>query len=212
MDEQETRSTHVESDVVRAFIAIELDRAVLNALDKLQVELKREASGRAVRWVAGDGIHLTLKFLGDVPAAQIPAIRAGLERACQPYKPFGLACSDLGCFPNNQRPRVVWVGVREPGGILSALQQAVEREIAPLGYPTEDRGFTPHLTLGRAQRAASTEELRRLGDLIASRSVGEIARMEARSVSLMRSELRSPGAVYTCLADVALGARRQISS
>jgi RNA 2',3'-cyclic 3'-phosphodiesterase len=208
MDGQETGSTQAGPEVVRTFIAIELDRVVLKALDKLQAELKREAPDRAVRWAASDGIHLTLKFLGDVPSAQIPAIKAWLERACQPYRPFDLTCSDLGCFPNTQRPRVVWVGVREPGGILSALQQAVEREIAPLGYPTEDRGFTPHLTLGRAQRAASTADLRRLGDLIASRSIGEIARMEVRSISLMRSELRSTGAVYTCLADVALGARR----
>lgn len=191
---------------VRAFVAIELDRAMLRALETMQSVLKREAPTWAVRWADSGGIHLTLKFLGDVPATQIPAIRAGLECACQPYRPFVLTCEGLGCFPNNQRPRVVWVGVRETIGVLSALQRAVEREIAPLGYPTEGRGFTPHLTLGRARDTASSDELRRLGSLIAARAAGEIARMEARSVSLMRSELRPTGAVYTRLADVTLQA------
>lgn len=192
------------SEMVRAFIAIELDHAILRALDKLQAELKRQTPQKAVRWVASTGIHLTLKFLGDTPAAQLEDLNAGLQRACQGFGPFTIACSGLGCFPNPSRPRVVWVGIDEPRGVLAGLQRAVEREIAPLGYPTEDRGFSPHLTLGRVGRDASRDDARRLGELIVSRQVGKLAQMEAHAVSLIRSELRPTGAVYTRLYEAEL--------
>lgn len=191
-------------EMFRAFIAIELDHAVLKALDRAQSELKREVPPGVVRWVKGSGIHLTLKFLGDVPAGQIQDLDAALRRACGSCGPFTLSIVGLGCFPNPGRPRVVWVGVEEPGGVLGKLQQAVEREIAPLGYPTESRAFSPHLTLGRAQRSASKSELRALGDVVVLRRVGQLAQMEVSAVSLIRSDLRPTGAVYTPLAQVPL--------
>jgi RNA 2',3'-cyclic 3'-phosphodiesterase len=200
------------SGTVRAFIAIELERDVLKALDRVQSELKRRVRGDSVRWTSSSGIHLTLKFLGNVPADQVPAIVSGIERACVPFESFPLSFADLGCFPNLQRPRVVWVGLESASDVLMALQHAVEIEIAPLGYPPEERGFTPHLTLGRAQRTASTEDLRTVGRLIGERQVGQIASMQVNAVSLMRSELRPAGAVYTCLHEVPLGERARGSN
>ena len=193
-------------EMVRAFIAIELDHTVLKALDRVQAELKREVPNGVVRWVKSSGIHLTLKFLGDVPAGQIQDLDAGLRRACGSFRPLTLVIAGLGCYPNPGRPRVVWVGVEEPGGVLGNLQQAVEREIAPLGYPSEARTFSPHLTLGRAQRMASKSELRSLGDVVVSRRVGQLAQMEVSAVSLIRSDLRPTGAVYTPLAQASLEA------
>lgn len=195
----EDKAERAPSGTVRAFIAIELERDVLKALDRVQSELRRQVRGNAVRWTASSGIHLTLKFLGNVPLEQVPAITAGLARACAPFQSFPLSFAHLGCFPNLQRPRVVWVGLESASGVLSDLQRAVEAEIAPLGYPTEERGFTPHLTLGRAQRTASTEELRAVGRLIGEREVDQVASMRVDEVSLMRSELKPTGAVYTCL-------------
>jgi 2'-5' RNA ligase len=192
-------------EMIRTFIAIELDHAVLKALDKLQGELKREIPGNAVRWVSSTGIHLTLKFLGDVLVEQIPLIKTGIEQASQPHDPFTVTCLGTGCFPNVQRPRVVWVGVQDLSGTLKRLQQAVEKAIAPLGYPTEAREFSPHLTLGRVQRTLSPDELQRLSNFIRDRQSRQIAAMEVHSVSLMRSDLRSTGAVYTCLANIPLG-------
>jgi len=192
------------AETIRAFIAIELDHAVLKALDKLQTELRRDSSQKAVRWVDAGGIHLTLKFLGDVPIAQLDDLNVGLQRACQGFAPFIISCVGLGCFPNPSRPRVIWVGVDEPRGILAELQRAVEREIAPLGYPAEDRPFSPHLTLGRVRREASRDDMRRLGELVTGHQVGKLAQMETRAVSLIRSDLRPTGAVYTQLAKVTL--------
>ncbi len=203
----EDRGQSAPPGTIRAFIAIELESDVLKALDRVQSELKRQVPGNPVRWTASSGIHLTLKFLGNVPTGQVPQITAGLERACAPFESFPLSFAHLGCFPNLQRPRVVWVGLESASGVLTDLQRAVEAEIAPLGYPTEERGFTPHLTLGRAQRTASTDELRAVGRLIGERQVDQVASMRVNEVSLMRSDLRRTGAVYTRLFEAPLQGR-----
>jgi 2'-5' RNA ligase len=93
--------------------------------------------------------------------------------------------------------------VQEESGTLARLQEAIEREVAPLGFPTEKRGFSPHLTLGRVKRA-STGERRRLGELIRGTEIGSLGQMTARAVSLMRSDLKPSGAVYMQLRSVAL--------
>jgi 2'-5' RNA ligase len=189
---------------IRTFIAIELDESIKDGLTKLQERLKGEAPRGSVRWVRLEGIHLTLKFLGDVPADQIGEIAKALQKSCQGFAPFSLSCGGLGCFPNLKRPRVLWVGIQEETGTLAQLQKAIEENVAPLGYPTEKRKFSPHLTLGRVQKRASSGDRRRLGELVEASEIGNLGQMEVRSVNLMRSDLRPSGAVYTRLAKVEL--------
>jgi 2'-5' RNA ligase len=189
---------------IRTFIAIELDESIKDGLTRLQERLKGKAPRGSVRWVRSEGIHLTLKFLGDVPADQIGEITEALQESCQSFAPFSLSCGGLGCFPNLKRPRVVWVGVQEETGTLAQLQKAIEKNVAPLGYPPEKRKFSPHLTLGRVQRRVSPGDLRRLGELVGASEIGTLGQMKVHSVNLMRSDLRPSGAVYTQLAEVEL--------
>ena len=189
---------------IRTFIAIELSESIKDDLTKLQERLKGEAPRGSVRWVRAEGIHLTLKFLGDVPADQIGEITKALQKSCQGFAPFSLSCGGLGCFPNLKRPRVMWVGIQEETGTLAQLQKAIEENVAPLGYPPEKRKFSPHLTLGRVQRRVSSGDLRRLGELVGASEIGTLGHMEVRSVNLIRSDLRPSGAVYTRLAEVEL--------
>ena len=189
---------------IRTFIAIELDESIKDSLTELQERLKGEAPRGSVRWVRPGGIHLTLKFLGDVPADQIGEIAEALQEGCQGFASFYLSCGGLGCFPNLKRPRVVWVGVQEETGTLARLKKSIEENVAPLGYPTEKRKFSPHLTLGRVQKRAGSGDLRQLGELIGALEIGMLGQMQVRSVNLMRSDLRSSGAVYTRLAEVEL--------
>ena len=153
-------------DAIRAFIAIELPEAILGELDNIEARLKPQMPHDALRWVKADSIHLTLKFLGQVPSDQLDLITSSLRTAAAAHAPFVLEVKGAGCFPNIHRPRVVWVGVQEHDHRLHGLQRAVENAIAPLGYPTEIRDFTPHLTLGRVARDARqtrSEEDRRTG-------------------------------------------------
>jgi len=157
-----------------------------------------------VRWVKPGGIHLTLKFLGDVPANRIEEIERALTQACAGFPAFSLSVGGLGCFPNPRRPRVVWVGVQEESGTLAGLQKAIEDGMEKLGFAPEGRKFHAHLTLGRTQRRASSGDVRRLGRLVQEIEIGPLGQMEARSVSLIKSDLKPTGAVYTQLAAVRL--------
>jgi 2'-5' RNA ligase len=192
---------------VRTFIAIELDENIKAALTKLQEQLKAKVPQDTVRWVGPEGIHLTLKFLGNLPANRIEQVEQAIAQACAGFRSFPFSVGGLGCFPDTRRPRVVWVGVQEDTGILTRLQKSIEDGMEKLGFPPEERGFQAHLTLGRTQRRASSGDVRRLGQIVDETDIGELGRMEARAVSLMRSDLKPTGAVYTRLAEVRLEGR-----
>jgi 2'-5' RNA ligase len=192
---------------VRTFIAIELDDELRENLGRLQARLRDRLSPRSVRWVRPEDIHLTLKFLGDTPQEKLEEIQAALARAAMEVAPFTITVGGLGCFPNPRRPRVVWVGLQEVTGRLKQLRDAVEEGVAPLGFPTEKRAFSPHLTLGRVQRHASKSEVREIGELVTGTQIGTIDEMAVGAVSYIKSDLRPIGAVYTMLFEAELGER-----
>jgi RNA 2',3'-cyclic 3'-phosphodiesterase len=186
-------------DAIRAFIAIELPAAILAEVEQVEARLKPQVPADTVRWVKADSIHLTLKFLGQVPSDQLGLITSALRSAVSLHAPFMLEISEAGCFPNVHRPRVVWVGVKDDGHHLHALQRAVENSISPLGYPTEVRDFTPHLTLGRLARDVRQIDQKKIGDAVQAAAVGSLGHWEVKQVALIRSDLKPTGAEYTVL-------------
>ena len=189
---------------LRTFIAVELDKELLGNLVDLQDRLRGQVAPRSVRWVRPEGIHLTLKFLGEIRPDQVDAVNVALAQAASEVRPFTFTVGGMGCFPNTRRPRVIWVGLYEPTGTLSRLRDAVESHVAPLGFPTEKRPFRPHLTLGRVQRYASKSEVREIGEVIASSEIGALDEMRVGQVSFIKSDLRPGGAVYTTLYEAQL--------
>ena len=192
----------------RTFIAIELDEELQSNLKQVQDLLRGQLSPHSVRWVRPDGIHLTLKFLGDTPTSRLDEIRIAVARAAAEVEPFAFTVAGVGCFPNSRQPRVVWVGLQEPTGALARLREAVEAHVAPLGFPTERRSFSPHLTLGRVQRHASRSEVREIGQVVATREIGTLDTMTVTEVCHIKSDLRPSGAVYTTLFGARLGETR----
>jgi len=190
---------------VRAFVAIELTESIKAELSRLQGELKRSKSA-SVKWVNPEGIHLTLKFLGNVDASEIPTLTSALSEAVRGVVPFRLELGNTGAFPNINSPKVVWVGVEGELEWLLTLHNNIERALTPLGFTSENRAFSPHLTLGRVREESSSEERRRLGEAVASLKAGERPSFRVESLSLMRSILTREGAIYNCLASFALGA------
>jgi RNA 2',3'-cyclic 3'-phosphodiesterase len=184
-------------EILRTFIAIELNEALHVALRSVQEKLKRQTPPGSVKWVGPDGIHLTLKFLGDTPASRIHEIEAALRVACTGLEPFEFSVEGRGCFPNFHRPRVIWVAVREKSTSLTRLQAAVERTVAPLGWPTEERPFSPHLTLGRINKGADTHTAAAVGQGVERTVVEQIGLQRVTAVNLMQSDLRPSGAVYS---------------
>jgi 2'-5' RNA ligase len=190
---------------IRSFVAIELPDDARQALADLQQDLKAQAPPKAVRWTRPESIHLTLQFLGDVAPNQVEAIAAALRGVCAGRTPFSFQLREVGVFPNPNRPRVVWAGIAELSGALAALQKQVSQALVPLGFEPEKRGFTPHLTLGRAARNASRQELAELGDLITRFDVGVVGQVTVDHITLMKSDLKPSGAVYTPLAVLPFG-------
>ncbi|MFC2058662.1 RNA 2',3'-cyclic phosphodiesterase [Chloroflexota bacterium] len=191
-------------EVIRAFIAIELPEPVKEALGRILSELK-EMDHSPVKWVDPEGIHLTLKFLGNIPDGRVTAITTAYSGASNDASPFRLELNGLGAFPNLRKPRVVWVGMGGDIANLLKLQKNIERALVPLGFPAEKRSFSPHLTLGRVRDRASAPERHSLGEIVASLKAGGTPSFEVSSVSLIRSTLTREGAIYNRLASVALG-------
>jgi len=191
-------------NAIRAFIAIELPAAILEQIDKIEARLKPHVPPDCIRWVKADSIHLTMKFLGQVPSDQLDLIEHSLRAAVAAHAPFALEVSGAGCFPNFHRPRVVWIGVQENGHRLHTLQRAVENAISPLGYPTEQRDFTPHLTLGRLARDVRQTDQKKIGDVVQAAQVGRLGSWEVTQVALIKSDLKPTGAEYTVLSRAAL--------
>jgi len=188
--------------LIRSFVAVELPEAVRAALKRLQQEVK--AGGEGVKWVQPGGIHLTLKFLGYVEEAKVPALAQALTRASKDVGPFEMALSGLGVFPSPSRPRVAWVGLS--GGVeeLFLLQEGVEKALSPFGFPREARAFTPHLTLARLREGVTPQEAGAFGQAFL-RASPEAVSLKVDGMSLMKSQLTPSGAIYTCLAFISLG-------
>jgi len=188
---------------IRAFIAIELPGQIKAALSQIQENLKANRSA-SVKWVNPESIHLTLKFLGNVDEAEIPAIKKSLSEAVIGVTPFSLELGEPGTFPNCQVPNVVWVGVGGEIETLRTLHNNIDRILTPLGFPPEKRAFSPHLTLGRVRDESLPAEKRRLGGNVTALKTEEKFSFKVESVNLMRSILAREGAIYSCLASFAL--------
>ncbi len=184
---------------LRLFVACELPTAVRDALGRLQGDLKARTTSR-LRWVRPEGIHLTLKFLGEVPAAKRREIESALAAAIVDPFAFELRLGHVGGFGGRQRLRVIWVGLEGDVEGLAGLAALVEKALTPLGFPRESRPFAPHLTLARVPDDATPEERGRLADLLGSFSAPPSAAMTVNAVSLMQSFLEPGGARYQRLA------------
>ncbi len=184
---------------MRAFIAVEVPEATKKAMAELQAQIRSDAVDAS--WTRPEGIHLTLKFLGETSEERVPEIAQALTRALGDRKRFGLGVEGVGTFPQPASARVDWFGLT--GGVdkLLALQAAVEEAMAGIGFVREARPFTPHLTLGRIRRVRRRDVwLKRLEEVKAAAGPG----FEVTGVSLMASELKPTGALYRELNRVTL--------
>ena len=168
--------------------------------------LRRELPDVRASWLREDNLHLTLKFLGDVPVADIPKLSAAVEAAVRTVRPFELTISGCGAFPPHGRPKVLWIGVlSEPPAVaggstaasqassLQSLHERIEDELAAPGFPREERPFHPHLTIARLRTPKGGRELsdfhHTLGFAPQSFTVSEAV--------VFKSELRRQGSKHT---------------
>ena len=187
-----------EDQLLRLFVAVDLPEDVREALHRLQSDLRQqELSG--LRWGRPEGVHLTLKFLGETPTERVPAIEGALATALLGTEPFRLALGAPGTFGGRRGPRVVWLDITGDVQRLRGHQAAVERAMVGVGFAPEERQYSPHLTLARVPqppRPGTAERVSRALEAVEPPR----AEFEVREIVLIRSRLQPGGAEYERLA------------
>jgi len=181
--------------VWRIFCAVELPDEVRARLQEHIVRLRKEVPDAAASWSRVENIHLTLKFFGNVEVDRIAKISAAATRTTEQFSTFEIEVGKTGVFPRPSRAQVLWIGVNDPSGNLSALQKTFETECAAAGFEKEDSAYRPHLTIARLRKP---ESARRLAETHLNMNFEPIA-VKLNDLIIFRSELSSKGSRYTAL-------------
>jgi RNA 2',3'-cyclic 3'-phosphodiesterase len=179
----------------RVFCAVELPDVVRARLEDHVRRLRKEVPDAAASWSRVENIHLTLKFFGNVEVTRIARISEAAERTVKEFSTFPIGVGETGVFPRPSRPQVLWIGVGDPSGQLTALQERLENECAAEGFPKEDRAYRPHLTIARLRRP---EGARDLTDAHLSMQFEPIE-IAVKQLVVFRSELSPKGSKYTVI-------------
>ncbi len=175
-------------------MAIPVPDDARRALGELITNLKRTCPG--ARWVRTEGMHVTLKFIGEASAEKVERIKAALTTV-RSAAPVELRFRNTGFFPNPKHPRVFWAGIDATPN-LAEIAEAIEKKIEPLGIPREARAFRPHLTLARFNSQEGIPKLREALEPLATLDFGATS---ARQFHLYQSVLKRGGAEYSVVAD-----------
>ncbi len=177
---------------MRLFVAMDIPDEVRSSLAAFAAKLRPAC--RNARWVRIEGLHVTLKFIGETSPEKADAIKAALA-SIPARPPISINFRGLGFFPDERRPHVLWVGIKS-GSDLAALAAAVETALNPLGIPREERAFSPHLTLARLSTPRVLEALQ---DAVKTAGRMEFGRTTAKEFHLYQSVLKPGGSEYTRL-------------
>ncbi|HOA72720.1 MAG TPA: RNA 2',3'-cyclic phosphodiesterase [Phycisphaerae bacterium] len=180
---------------MRCFVAIELPDTVRNRLAELQTQL--HGLDRTIRWTRPEQIHITIKFLGEVPDADVPQVCTSVTRTAARMPAIPLTVRGLGVFPPRGLTRIVWAGIDGPPAGLVACYGACEQALAELGFAPETRVFKPHLTLGRARDPRGARDVPRALEPFADFTAGSFT---ASQLVVFQSVLCRTGPTYTALA------------
>ena len=189
---------------LRLFVALDPPDLVRRRLTALQERLKAASGRRAgeVKWVQVENVHLTLQFLGAVPEDRVEVVKAAMATAAASTQPLHLELRGVGGFPSARRARVLWAGIDGDIAPLAKLVAALGKHLGPLGFPPEDRPFSPHLTLGRSRDSGGAPGL---AAALAQSSDVHAAPWRASELVLFQSHLSPAGPRYEPLARAPLG-------
>ncbi len=176
----------------RTFIAIGISDAVRQKIADVQAELKRENA--RISWTKPENIHVTLKFLGDVEESKIDSIAGVIQKVTENIQSFTVKVKTLGAFPNLRRARVLWMGLENVSAELTQIAEGIETGLSQLGFPKEERKFSPHLTIGRVKSALSNRFVEKFQSY-----AFEGGEFKVEEIILMKSDLHPAGAIYTRL-------------
>ena len=189
----------------RLFVALPITETVRGEIAGVQNELRDALSSRAVRWTRTDQLHLTLKFLGDVAVDRVDLLTGFVRKACAEISSLSLTAEKLGCFPNDRRPRVIWIGVRDNPPQLEYLQKTIDTATAKFGSAEREMDFKGHITIGRVKEINAFER-KTLGSFFSKHRATNFGTWTANQVKIVRSELSDSGATHKDVMAIPLSA------
>jgi len=190
--------------LLRAFIAVEIPSTIQDAIHESTAGLRKTLGEGLIRWVPPHNVHLTLKFLGDVSPASLDLIKHMLSAEVTQHACFEMRVEGIGTFPNSRRPRVIWVGLQAPA-VLESFQRSIDSASARLGYASDEKTFSPHLTIGRVKQDPSALEVQRIRAALEGTKIGELGMVHVEAAHLFKSDLQPSGSVYTRLFSAPIG-------
>ena len=182
---------------IRTFIAVSLSASILSGIEKLMRTLKTDWGD--VRWVEPNNLHVTLKFLGDIPLNELPQLIQVVTQSVSRIDSFDLTFQGIGAFPSGESPKTIWIGCREGSEGMIQLAESIDEGLFSIGYPKETRRFSPHLTIGRVKKPVRGLAL--IFDEQCDRLFGSCSVSE---VQIFSSELTRRGPIYDELAVIPL--------
>ena len=186
----------MSNERIRSFIAVDLDNVTIKEnIVKAQNDLKQ--TGGDLKLVEPEIMHLTLRFLGEIPEAIVQKVNEILDGVR--FQSFEASFSGLGSFPSLKRINVVWVGITQGQEQLGAIFQQIEPKLRLIGMAPDNKGFSPHLTIARAR---SGRNIAALAEVISKMRDVEFGKMPVTSVRLKKSTLTPKGPIYTTLHEV----------
>jgi len=187
------------SESIRSFIAVKLNDEAHKAVTQAQTCLKQ--TGCDVKWVAPNNIHLTLKFLGQVPLDKIDTVKGVLNHCLQSTESIETVLTGLGVFPRPQRPRVIWVGLEDKERKIQQLADLIETSLNKIGFPKEDRAFKSHITIGRVR---SLKNVKQLTQTMGKYPLPLGIKQTIEQITFFKSTLTSTGPIYEVLSETKL--------
>ncbi|MFC1569221.1 RNA 2',3'-cyclic phosphodiesterase [bacterium] len=185
-------------DTIRSFIAVHLSDRVREQIAEFQSGLKRSAAD--VKWVRPESMHITLKFLGDIAPDQIKSITNIMHELSRPVNSFMLTIRGVGCFPNESRPRVLWLGIQTDNDVLINIGNGLNAALQDIDFEPEKRSFKPHLTLGRVKSQKNIYDV--VQQMHAEGFDSEPFCVD--TIHLMQSKLKPSGAEHNILKSIQL--------
>ncbi len=191
--------------IIRSFIALNIPVELHETIGRIQDRLRYFPGASAIRWTRTKHLHITLHFLGDIDAAQVPVLIEAAREICAQEPALNLTLTGAGCFPSYEKPSVVWLGVAGDTDRLVEIRRRFLERAGPTLGEFEIHPFVPHLTLGRVKNGCY-KTARIFGTALKSveSKIGVVGKWQARCIQFMRSELTTAGSVYTELGRIEL--------
>jgi 2'-5' RNA ligase len=187
-----------EIPLMRTFIAIDFPPEIIQKIEKIIAYFKTQTQDDTLKWVTANNLHLTIKFLGEIPDEKLDQVKAILTDSLRNQSVFNIKIEGLGMYPNEHNPRVIWLGITAEEALID-LHQTLDSALEAVDIKREKREFSPHLTIARVRRRTKRSKIKEIGETLSQFKVDSLGNIKVKEVILYQSELTPKGPIYTPL-------------